>query len=93
MNAVWCEVKTRNYPVAEIAPQFYARVGAQTQQRHCPFCDSIIYSRRHKLCGVCSHELPEQILFSAEQAKNVTSILRDEQQRHRAWLHRSNFAN
>jgi hypothetical protein len=92
MNAVWCELETRNYPAAT-APQLYARVGAPAQQRHCPFCDSIIYSRRHKLCGVCAQQLPEQMLFNAEQADSVTSILRDEQRRHRAWLHRNNFAN
>lgn len=93
MNAVWCELETRNYTAAATAPRLYARLGAPVQQRHCPFCDSIIYSRRHKLCGVCAQELPEQMLFSAEQADNVSSILRDEQRRHRAWLNRCNFAN
>jgi len=93
MNAIGCELETRNYTALEIAPQLYARIGAPAQQRHCPFCDSIVYSRRHKLCGVCLRELPEQMLFSPEQAGNVTSMLRDEQQRHRAWLQRYNFTN
>jgi hypothetical protein len=93
MNAIGCEVETRNYTALVVAPQLYARIGAPALQRYCPFCDSIIYSRRHKLCGVCAQELPEQMLFSAEQADNVSSMLRDEQQRHRAWLQRYHFAN
>jgi predicted nucleic acid-binding Zn ribbon protein len=93
MSAILCEVATRGYDTGTITPDMYARVGAPVQERHCPFCDAVIYSRRHKLCGVCAQELPEQMLFNAAQAENVRSILQDERQRHRAWLQRFNFAN
>ncbi len=91
MNAVLCEFDTTSYTAPGSVPAFYARVGAPVQKRHCPFCQSLIYSRRHKLCGVCSEELPQQFLFSPEQSESVSSIVRDERQRHRAWLQR--YAN
>lgn len=52
----------------------------------CPHCSSIIYSRRNKLCGVCTQELPVELLFSQAEARRVESVLRSEQLRHRAWL-------
>jgi hypothetical protein len=52
---------------------------------HCPHCGSIIYSRRNKLCGVCSQSLPDQCLFSAHEAQRIGELLRVEQQRHRRW--------
>jgi hypothetical protein len=60
------------------------------KEARCPFCDSIIYSRRHKLCGVCASELPEDCLFSFIQAKSVEQTVEQERQRHRAWLRRVN---
>ena len=52
----------------------------------CPHCNSIIYSRRHKLCGVCSQSLPEDYLFSETEARRIESILRTEQSRHKKWM-------
>jgi hypothetical protein len=54
----------------------------------CPECHSILYTRRHKLCGVCGNELPEQFLFSPAEASRLNELLRTEQQRHRAWMNR-----
>src|SRR5262245_27118162 len=90
MNAVLFKTEIRNS--ATRAPAFgsYVRVGAPVEQRRCPSCESIIYSRRHKLCGVCAQELPAEFLFDAHEAKNVSLILYEERLRHRAWLHRFN---
>jgi hypothetical protein len=52
----------------------------------CPECRSIIYSRRHKLCGVCSQPLPEDLLFTMNEAKRIQRIVDSERARHRQWL-------
>jgi len=92
MSAIGCEIEIRKDATPVIFPEYYSRVGTPAQQRHCPFCESIIYSRRHKLCGVCAQELPEEFLFNPEQAQNVALLVREEQQRHRAWMQRFSFA-
>jgi predicted amidophosphoribosyltransferase len=33
----------------------------------CPHCQSPIYSRKQKICGVCERPLPEDLLFSRGQ--------------------------
>jgi hypothetical protein len=76
----------------EIATPFARGINTQNQRR-CPHCDSIIYSRRTCLCGVCNKALPETLLFNAEQAQRVSSLLSEERQRHRAWLRRANFGS
>jgi hypothetical protein len=52
----------------------------------CPECKSIIYSRRHPLCGVCNQPLPEHLLFTGSEAQRVTRLLETERLRHRRWL-------
>jgi hypothetical protein len=52
----------------------------------CPACHSIIYSRRHSLCGVCGNPLPENRLFTPSEANAVTRLLAIEKQRYRQWL-------
>jgi hypothetical protein len=52
----------------------------------CPHCGSIIYSRRHKLCGVCSQELPAELLFPKQEAERLQCLLQYEQLRHRIWM-------
>jgi NMD protein affecting ribosome stability and mRNA decay len=37
----------------------------------CPHCGSIIYSRRHALCGVCGQQLPPELLFTPKERKIV----------------------
>jgi predicted amidophosphoribosyltransferase len=54
----------------------------------CPECDSILYSRRNKLCAVCGQELPEDMLFTVTEAARVKALLRTEQQKHRTWMNR-----
>ncbi len=34
---------------------------------HCPKCNSVVYSRRHKFCGFCGAELPAE--FSLTRAE------------------------
>jgi predicted nucleic acid-binding Zn ribbon protein len=58
----------------------------EPRERHCPSCDSIVYSRRHRLCGVCGEPLPKNCLFTPTEAESVELVLKTEQQRHRAWL-------
>ncbi|MCW1922285.1 hypothetical protein OKA05_06950 [Luteolibacter arcticus] len=39
--------------------------------KHCPTCGSVIYSRRGKLCGVCSAPLPQALRLVGEQAGKI----------------------
>lgn len=74
----------------EIATPFARGINKQNERR-CPHCGSIVYSRRTCLCGACGKALPEACLFTTEQAQRVSSLLTEERQRHRAWLRRANF--
>ncbi len=53
---------------------------------HCPCCRSIVYSRRHRLCGVCGEPLPEHLLFADRDARRIELILRSERLRHQRWM-------
>jgi len=79
----------RNYPVALGGLNQYLGIRVKPSARHCPSCDSIVYSRRQRLCGVCGLALPEDCRFTATEAKSVEMLLRTERQRHRAWLKRT----
>jgi hypothetical protein len=61
-------------------------VTTETSGHRCPSCRSIVYSRRHRLCGVCSQPLPEQLLFSVSEAKRIKALMQFERARHRKWL-------
>lgn len=37
----------------------------------CPHCDRLIYSRQHKQCGFCGHELPEELLLSDQEVAKL----------------------
>jgi predicted amidophosphoribosyltransferase len=37
----------------------------------CPFCGSVIYSRRNVLCGVCGKQLPHDLLFTQQERELV----------------------
>ena len=52
----------------------------------CPNCSSIVYSRRHRLCGVCSQPLPEEFLFPVQESRRIKQLLEMERQNHRRWL-------
>ena len=45
-------------------------------QLHCPSCGSVIYSRRGKLCGVCSAPLPEELRITGEQAEKIGKLVK-----------------
>ena len=69
------------------------RRGSQPDQRFCPACDSIIYSRRQVRCGVCERELPVELRFNAEQSSLIAGVIASDKQRHRAWLAQRNKAS
>lgn len=67
----------------------FARLVTKANSEHrCPACRSIIYSRRHRMCGVCSQPLPEEFLFTAFEARQVKALLETERARHRQWCAR-----
>ncbi len=55
-NFRWSECD-RNQPVALGCQNQYLGIRVKPRARHCPSCDSIVYSRRHSLCGVCGDAL------------------------------------
>ena len=65
------------------------RRAAEAADLRCPHCDSIIYSRRNKLCGLCARALPLEFLFSASEADRLENILRMGQERHRRWMRKN----
>lgn len=58
----------------------------QTREVRCPHCGGVVYSRRHRLCGTCSRELPAHFLFTGPEAEKVRTLLTREKARHRAWV-------
>lgn len=60
--------------------------GASRLTPRCPHCNSIVYSRRNRLCGVCSRELPDSFRFSEAEAQSVVRLLTVERERHRRWI-------
>ena len=87
LNIRWTDCdRNQSLPVVLGGQNSYFNVGIKPRERHCPSCDSIVYSRRHRLCGVCGEALPKDCLFTATEAENVEMLLRTERQRHRAWL-------
>jgi len=46
-----------------------------------PHCQSPIYSRKNKICGVCEQPLPPELLFSAEQIKSLKEEMENEERR------------
>ena len=73
-------------PISQRGKIPFAGLGVGPGERHCPACYSLVYSRRHRACGVCGQLLPAACLFTAIEAENVEILLRTERQRHRAWL-------
>ena len=87
LNIRWTDCdRNQSLPVVLGGQNQYFGIRVKPRQRYCPSCDSIVYSRRHSLCGVCGHALPEDCRFTATEAESVAMLLRTERQRHRAWL-------
>lgn len=70
-------------------PALSRNLAPNSTDLRCPHCDSIIYSRRHKLCGVCAEELPTEVLFTEGESAHIKGLLREEQHRHRCWMTKS----
>jgi transcription initiation factor TFIIIB Brf1 subunit/transcription initiation factor TFIIB len=49
----------------------------------CPKCQSIIYSRRHKVCGQCGAKLPTELLLTEAQVRALDKQLAAEKKRAR----------
>ena len=81
--------RTQTLLVSSGNQDLFPRIGVVPKERHCPSCDSVVYSRRHRLCGVCAQVLPDDCLFTQTEAQNVETLLRTERQRHRAWLRKT----
>ena len=47
---------------------------------HCPACGSVIYSRRAKLCGVCSARLPDELRITGENAEKIGMLMKQMEQ-------------
>ena len=62
------------------------QIGAARKPARCPECDSVVYSRRHRLCGVCNQPLPEHLLFNVMEAARIEQLLQTERLRHRQWM-------
>jgi hypothetical protein len=89
MGANVCEIKSWESAEFEVSGfNCFSRGVRPQSERRCPFCNSVIYSRRHKLCGSCGETLPAECLFSAEEAESIAALLTEERDRHRKWLHR-----
>lgn len=54
----------------------------------CPNCDSIVYSRKSRFCGVCGSNLPASFLFTQNEGAGVKQLLAAERSKHREWLSR-----
>ena len=78
--------KGQAIPVVFNNKNLFCRISVQAQERRCPTCDSIVYSRRHSRCGVCEQVLPTNCLFDPDESAKVDVLLRTERQRHKAWL-------
>ena len=89
MREAFCESEAPGTAEAGAAVNLFARIGVQPQVRRCPICESIIYSRRHKLCGVCCGELPDECLFDPAQAESVSALIKEERAQHRTWMRRA----
>ena len=72
LNLRWDDLVNGQVPaVASKNPGLFCRIRVQAQAHRCPYCDSIVYSRRHSRCGVCAQVLPEECLFTVSEAEKV----------------------
>ena len=47
----------------------------------CPYCHAPIYSRSHKICGVCEKPLPPELLWSGAQVAELKKETEEEEKR------------
>jgi hypothetical protein len=89
MTATRLDIRWKDAWNQEPAWTVVRQIARPQPQVRCPSCNSILYTRRHKRCGVCEEELPEALLFSVVEASRVKELLRAEQQKHRAWMNKT----
>ena len=90
LNIQWLEfVKAQPVSVPTVQSTMLARLGVEPAAHRCPCCNSPVYSRRLKVCGVCGNELPREVLFTIDEAERVDALMKSERERHRRWLRRS----
>jgi len=75
-------------PISHGDQYLLRRLGVEPREQRCPHCSSLVYTRRHRQCGVCEQVLPPSFLLSGVEAQRVDKLLRTERKRHRAWLMR-----
>ena len=78
--------KIESPQVFQVNQRLLSNMTMEAGEKRCPACDSIVYTRRHKLCGVCSQVLPENCLFTRSEAEDVELLVKTERQCHRVWL-------
>jgi hypothetical protein len=90
LNIQWLEfVKSKPVPVSPVHSAKLARLGVEPEAHQCPCCNSPVYSRRLKVCGVCGNELPREVRFTLDESERVDQLLKTERERHRRWLRRT----
>lgn len=96
MNAAYLDIRwSPPAPPAEVSVCVKSELsrpavpGVRRREMNCPRCGSIVYTRRHKLCGLCGELLPPECLFSDRESEHVRATLERDQRRHRAWLRRA----
>lgn len=93
LNVRWMEPEAAQRVLIPAGhPEVLSRVGVEPSERRCPYCNSLVYTRRHKWCGACGRTLPASCLFTSDEAEKVDTLLRRERQRHRDWLRRAEAA-
>lgn len=73
---------------AEASAEFDWALLISRNKFKCPSCDSIVYSRKSRFCGVCGTNLPASFLFSQTERAGVSRLIESERSKHRAWLSR-----
>jgi hypothetical protein len=90
LDLAWSTEEEATHFVVELttatAPGVMRQIGARQLTGHCPQCKSIVYSRRHRMCGVCNQPLPDALLFSEREAERVAQLVHKERSEHRRWL-------
>jgi len=80
-TAGWVGSKLKN-------PTLTREIATAPGAGRCPHCQSIIYSRKAKLCGICSHPIPEEMRFNSTDTNRVQTLLDIERRRHREWINK-----
>ena len=89
MSATVCELREIESLGCDLHDvEIFVRGVTSQAERHCPHCGSLVYSRRHRLCGVCAEPLPSACLFPMEKAQQIQSLMEEERARHKMWLNR-----